>query len=83
MKEEETEENLKEAVKYQTEGVVMEMLGVVRGLEFIIYILLENFYFDVKVRLQSMFIVFFIYCMLKFFIIILQIDNFNIFILLC
>lgn len=83
MKEEETEENLKEAVKYQTEGVVMEILGVVRGLEFIIYILLENFYFDVKVRLQSMFIVFFIYCMLKFFIIILQIDNFNIFILLC
>lgn len=83
MKEEETEENLKEVVKYQTEGVVMETLGVVRGLEFIIYILLENFYFDVKVRLQSMFIVFFIYCMLKFFIIILQIDNFNIFILLC
>lgn len=83
MKEEETEENLKEVVKYQMEGVVMEMLGVVWGLEFIIYILLENFYFDVKVRLQSMFIVFFIYCMLKFFIIILQIDNFNIFILLC
>lgn len=83
MKEEETEENLKEVVKYQTEGVVMETLGVVRGLEFIIYILLENFYFDVKVRFQSMFIVFFIYCMLKFFIIILQIDNFNIFILLC
>lgn len=83
MKEEEMEENLKEVVKYQMEGVVMEMLGVVWGLEFIIYILLENFYFDVKVRLQSMFIVFFIYCMLKFFIIILQIDNFNIFILLC
>lgn len=83
MKEEEMEENLKEVVKYQMEGVVMEMLGVVWGLEFIIYILLENFYFDVKVRLQSMFFVFFIYCMLKFFIIILQIDNFNIFILLC
>lgn len=48
MKEEETEENLKEAVKYQTEGVAMETLGAARGPESTIHTSLENLHLDVK-----------------------------------
>lgn len=42
MKEEETKENLEEAVKYLTEGVAMETLGAARGPESTIHTSLEN-----------------------------------------
>uniref|UniRef100_A0A8W8MR76 Midasin n=1 Tax=Magallana gigas TaxID=29159 RepID=A0A8W8MR76_MAGGI len=48
MKEEETDENLREAVKYQTEGVAMETLGAARGPESTIHTSLENLHLDVK-----------------------------------
>lgn len=48
MKEEETKENLEEAVKYLTEGVAMETLGAARGPESTIHTSLENLHLDVK-----------------------------------
>lgn len=83
MKEEETEENLKEAVKYQTEGVAMETLGAARGPESTIHTSLENLHLDVKVRSQSMLTASSIHCMLKSSIITPQTDNLNTFTLLC